>query len=139
MGCWLIVCIGRGHHHKPNRLLHAWPCLFCADVLLVMPQRRAPSEALQRAAAEAAGVDLSDEDEGELRFSLRPDARRWEKWLAQFLQVCSLWGLGFKVERWGFGLGVSDEDEGELRVSLWPDARRWDNGWLSSCRLVSLS
>jgi hypothetical protein len=29
----------------------------CADVLLVMPQRKVPSEALQRAAAEAAGVD----------------------------------------------------------------------------------
>lgn len=59
-----------------------------ADVLLVMPQRKAPSERLQRAAAEAAGVDLPDEDEGDLRFSLRPDAAAWEKWLARFLQVC---------------------------------------------------
>jgi hypothetical protein len=52
-----------------------------------MPQRKAPSERLQRAAAEAAGVELPDEDEDALRFSIRPDAWAWEKWLARFLQV----------------------------------------------------
>jgi hypothetical protein len=56
-------------------------------VLLVMPQRKAPSEALQRAAAEAAGVDLPDEDDEPLRFSMRPDAWCWEKALGRFLQV----------------------------------------------------
>lgn len=58
-----------------------------ADVLLVLPQRKAPSEALQRAAAEAAGVDLPDEDDEPLRFSMRPDAWGWEKALGRFLQV----------------------------------------------------
>lgn len=58
-----------------------------ADLLLVMPQRKAPSERLQRAAAEAAGVELADEDEDALRFSIRPDAWAWEKWLGRFLQV----------------------------------------------------
>jgi hypothetical protein len=54
-----------------------------------MPQRKAPSERLQRAAAEAAGIELADEDEDALRFSIRPDAYAWEKWLARFLQVGS--------------------------------------------------
>jgi hypothetical protein len=58
-----------------------------ADVLLVMPQRKAPSERLQRAAAEAAGVELCEEDDSALRFSLRPGAAAWEAWLARFLQV----------------------------------------------------
>lgn len=60
--------------------------LSSGDVLLVMPQRKAPSEALQRAAAEAAGVDLPDEDDEPLRFSMRHDAWGWEKALGRFLQ-----------------------------------------------------
>lgn len=68
---------------------HLCVYLCAADVLLVMPQRKAPSERLQRAAAEAAGIELADEDEDALRFSIRPDAYAWEKWLARFLQVGS--------------------------------------------------
>lgn len=57
------------------------------EVLLVMPQRRtAPSERLQRAAAEAAGVELPDEDDAALRFSLKPNTPAWERWLARLLQ-----------------------------------------------------
>lgn len=52
-----------------------------------MPQRKGPSERLQRAAAEAAGVELADEDEDALRFSIKPDAWAWEKWLGRFLRV----------------------------------------------------
>jgi len=52
-----------------------------------MPQRKAPSERLQRAAAAAAGVELQDEEDAPLRFSLRPGAPRWEAWLARVLQV----------------------------------------------------
>jgi hypothetical protein len=90
-------------HTSPLRLLyilqHRSHCLsvkvasvltvssVCADVLLVMPQRKAPSERLQRAAAEAAGVELCEEDDSALRFSLRPGAAAWEAWLARFLQV----------------------------------------------------
>jgi hypothetical protein len=70
-----------------------------------MPQRKAPSERLQRAAAEAAGVELPDEDEDALRFSIRPDAWAWEKWLARFLQVrCMAGNRG--GERWMM-LGVA--------------------------------
>lgn len=54
-----------------------------------MPQRvPAPSERLQRAAAEATGVDLSvDEDEAAVRFKLPADAPAWQRWLARSLQA----------------------------------------------------
>jgi hypothetical protein len=52
-----------------------------------MPQRKAPSERLQRAAAAAAGVELQDDEDAPLRFSIRPGAPRWEAWLARVLQV----------------------------------------------------
>jgi hypothetical protein len=61
-------------------------------VLLVVPQRKVPSERLQRAAAEAAGVELAEEDDAALRLSLRPGAAAWEVWLARFLQVGSRGG-----------------------------------------------
>eukprot|EP00878_Enallax_costatus_P034273 GHUV01037992.1.p1 GENE.GHUV01037992.1~~GHUV01037992.1.p1 ORF type:complete len:149 (+),score=45.75 GHUV01037992.1:500-946(+) len=51
-----------------------------------MPQRKGPSERLQRAAAEATGVELADEDDAALRFSLRRNAPMWEVRLAKFLQ-----------------------------------------------------
>ncbi|KAF8066250.1 hypothetical protein HT031_002573 [Scenedesmus sp. PABB004] len=62
--------------------------LSSGDVLLVVPQRKAPSERLQRAAAEAAGVELADDDDdAALRFTLRADAPAWERALARFLQA----------------------------------------------------
>lgn len=57
-----------------------------------MPQRKAPSERLQRAAAAATGVELADEDDDDkaLQFSLRQNAPMWEVRLAKFLQVSIL-------------------------------------------------
>lgn len=56
-----------------------------------MPQRKAPSERLQRAAAAATGVELADDDDDvPLRFSLRQNAPMWEVRLAKFLQVSRL-------------------------------------------------
>ncbi|KAF6254153.1 hypothetical protein COO60DRAFT_1627983 [Scenedesmus sp. NREL 46B-D3] len=57
------------------------------EILLDTPvHRKAPSERLQRAAAEASGVELAEEEDAALRFALRPGAAAWEAGLARFLQ-----------------------------------------------------
>lgn len=61
---------------------------LCTDSLLAMPQRKAPSEKVQRAVAEATGSSSTpnQDDDAPLRFSIAPDAAAWERYLARFLQ-----------------------------------------------------
>ncbi len=61
------------------------------DSLVVVPQRRAPTESAQAAAAEALGSSPpgagDDDDDGPVRFRLTPDAPRWHASLARFLRA----------------------------------------------------
>jgi hypothetical protein len=60
------------------------------DSLVVVPQRRAPTEAAAAAAAEAHGLApadaADDDDDGPLTFRLPPDAPAWHRALASFLR-----------------------------------------------------
>jgi hypothetical protein len=69
-----------------NRMCLPCLCPGYADVLIATPQRKGPSERVQRAAAAAKGVEPPDEDEEQLRFKLPAGAYAWEKALASFLQ-----------------------------------------------------
>lgn len=84
------------------------PTWSIADILLVVPQRAAPSAALQRAAAAASGRDLDgrggsgrangdeddDDDDAPLRLQLPSDAPHWHVVLARTLKVRALGGRG---------------------------------------------
>jgi len=93
------------------------------DTLVVVPQRRAPTEAAQAAAAEALGVAPPDEDDAPIRFRLQPGAPAWHGHLARFLQhTCHVPDLALA---WLFTLGP-----GRLLVfGLVLAGARVANGW----------
>lgn len=99
--------IARFVTYCPMDKWHLCVMYVTTDVLLVIPLRKAPSERLQRAAAETTGVELGDEDEAALRFSLRPNAPIWEVRLARFLKVGTQTSIG--VNNHGLYVNLQDQ------------------------------